>query len=172
MLLISSFYHLRHNKAFTRPIVHFLLSAAFLFQIGCGGEFTRLRNIKDKDDTPQSSLERLYHKSDFWGGSNGIYISVDKRSSNFGGHNYMSVKIINQSGLNLKLDVKNDNYWFKRYGTKYSLYRRPGSRYPSKISNERELIFDLVGVETFVNVDSIAFVFIKMDSLIITATTK
>lgn len=171
-ILKSNYYQFIFNNTHIRIIILIILTALFTFNIGCGGRFSRLSNIKDQNDSPQPLLEKQYHKSDFWGGSNGIYISVDKKASKFGGQNYASVKIMNQSGVNLNLDVKNDHYWFKRFGTKYSLYRRPGSRYPPKISNTRDLEFDLVGIETFANVDSISFIFVEMDSLIITTIEK
>jgi len=170
--LKSSYHRLFNNKTQIHLINLFLLTVSCVFIIGCGGEFSRLRNTKDNNDPPQSLLEQQYHKSDYWGGANGIYISVDKKASKIGGQNYASVKIINQSGVNLNLDNKYDHYWFKRFGSKYSLYRRPGSRYPPKISNTRDLKFDLLGIETFANVDSISFIFVEMDSLIITTTEK
>ncbi|MCH8927672.1 MAG: hypothetical protein IIB39_03035 [Candidatus Marinimicrobia bacterium] len=165
-------YKLLTTKAYVRLISITLLTISIILILGCGGQFSRLRNINNKDDTPQPLLEQEYHKSDYWGGANGIYISVDKRNSKIGGQSYASVKIMNHSGVNLSLNVKSDHYWFKRFGSKYSLYRRTGSRYPPKISNTRELKFDLVGIETFANVDSISFIFVEMDSLIITTTEK
>lgn len=149
-----------------------VLNISLMLFLGCGGQFSRLSSINSKDGTPQPLLEQEYHKSDFWGGANGIYISVNRRNTTVGGQIYASVKIMNHSGSDLKLDDQFDHYWFKRFGSKYSLYRRTDSRYPPKISNNRDLKFDLLGIETFGNVDSISFVFIEMDSLLITTKEK
>jgi len=170
--LNSDYHRFLRNKRYLILANHIILNLLIIFILGCGGRFSRLRNINDKTNTPQPLLEQEYHKSDYWGGANGIYISVNKRNSKVGAQNYASVKIMNHSGVYLNLDAKYDHYWFKRFGNKYSLYRRSGSRYPQKISNERELRFDLLGIETFAGVDSVSFMFIEMDSLIITAIEK
>lgn len=170
--LISDYCYLMNNTISQILIRQISLTLLIVFILGCGGRFSRLRNVNDKYDTPQPLLEQEYHKSDYWGGASGVYISVNKRNSKIGGQSFASVKIMNHSGRDLELDIKYDRYWFKRFGNKYSLYRRSGSRYPPKISNSRELRFELLGIETFANVDSIAFLFVEMDSLIITAIEK
>jgi len=169
---ISDYCHLMNNKISQILIHQIILTLLIVFILGCGGHFSRLRNINDNYDTPQPLLEQEYHKSDYWGGASGVYISVNKRNSKIGGQSFASVKIMNHSGGNLELDNKYDRYWFKRFGNRYSLYRRTGSRYPPKISNTRELRIELLGIETFANVDSISFLFVEMDSLIITAIEK
>ena len=170
--IIIDYGHFLNNKTYQILIRQIILNLIIIFILGCGGQYSRLRNINDNGDTPQPLLEQEYHKSNYWGGANGIYISVKKRISKVGGQNYASVKIMNHSGGNLELDIKYDRYWFKRFGRKYSLYRRTGGRYPPKISNSKELKFDLLGLETFANVDSISFIFVEMDSLIITTIEK
>ena len=170
--LISNYCHLMNNKISQFMIHQIILTLLIIFIQGCGGQFSRLRNINDNYDTPQPLLEQEYHKSDYWGGASGVYISVNRRNSNIGGQSFASVKIMNHSGGDLGLDNQYDRYWFNRFGNKYSLYRRTGSRYPPKISNTRELRFELLGIETFANVDSISFLFVEMDSLIITAIEK
>lgn len=170
--LISDYCQLVINKISQIMIHQIILTLLIIFILGCGGQFSRLRNVNDSYDTPQPLLEQEYHKSDYWGGASGVYISVNKRNSKIGGQIFASVKIMNHSGGDLELDINYDRYWFKRFGNKYSLYRRSGSRYPPKISNTRELKFELLGIETFVNVDSISFMFVEMDSLIITAIEK
>lgn len=163
---------LNHNNIF--PSIYFLRTVLAIFLIiviGCG-PFSRLDVNKKEKDIPQSILEKEYHKSLYWGGSGGIYVSINKGSSSIGRQTYAKVKIMNYSGTNLLLDPGDDRYWFERYGSKYSLYRRPGERYPKKISNNRNIEFDLLGIDSFHAVDSITIMFSGMDSLKINSRLK
>ncbi|TFB12339.1 hypothetical protein E3V55_01080 [Candidatus Marinimicrobia bacterium MT.SAG.3] len=148
-----------------------VLFVMLLFLIGCG-PFARLDTNEKEKDSPQPKLEKEYHRSRFWGGSRGIYVSIDKGSSSIGRQTYAKVKVMNHSGENLLLDPRNDRYWFERYGTKYSLYRRPGGRYPDKISDNRNIEFDLLGIDSFTAIDSITIMFFMMDSLEINSRLK
>lgn len=158
------------------PIYNKLILLTFLslslWIYGCGGYFSRLNIGGDNKDSPQPILEEQYHKSDYWGGKKGIYVSVRKKSSAIGRQKYARVKLMNYTGNYLLLDSEKDSYWFDRYGQRYSLYRRPGDRYPSKITDERHVEFDLLGIENFTNVDSVMFLFSDMDSLSIAAQLK
>ena len=158
------------------PIYNKLIVLTFLplsmWIYGCGGYFSRLNISGDNKDSPQPILEEQYHKSDYWGGKNGIYVSVRKKSSAIGRHKYARVKLLNYSGNYLLLESEKDSYWFDRYGQRYSLYRRPGDPYPSKISDKRHIEFDLLGIENFTNVDSVVFLFSEMDSMSIAAQLK
>ena len=148
-----------------------VLFILILILAGCG-PFSRLVTNEKKEGSPQPILENEYHNSLYWGGNEGIYISVDKGSSKIGGQKYAKVKVMNYSGKNLLLDVDGDRYWFERYGIKYSMYRRAGGRYPDKISNNRNLEFELLGIDSFTAVDSITIMFSMMDSLIVNSRLK
>ena len=158
------------------PIYNKLIILAFLplsmWIYGCGGHFSRLNIGGENNDSPQPFLEEQYHKSDYWGGKKGIYVSVRKKSSTIGRQKYIRIKLMNYSGNYLLLESEKDSYWFDRYGKHYSLYRRPGDRYPSRISDKRHVEFDLLGIESFTNVDSVVFLFSEMDSLSIAARLK
>ena len=151
--------------------LHLILLTILLFVTGCE-PFARLNISEKKKGFPQFKLEKEYHRSLYWGGSKGIYVSINKGSSSIGRQIYAKVKVMNYSGTGLFLDTRNDRYWFKRYGSKYSLYRRPGGRYPNKISNNRNIEFELLGIESFTGVDSISIMFFKMDSLKINSRLK
>ena len=163
---------LNHNNIFSLVNnLHAILVAVLLFVIGCE-PFARLDVRGKGNDFPQSKLEKEYHKSLYWGGSKGIYVSISKGSSSIGRQTYAKVKVLNYSGKSLLLDSESDRYWFERYGSKYSLYRRTGGRYPNKISNNRNIEFELLGIESFTGVDSISIMFFKMDSLKINSRLK
>lgn len=163
---------LNHNNILSLANnLHVILLTVLLFVIGCE-PFARLDVSEKGKDFPQSKLEKEYHKSLYWGGSKGIYVSINKGSSSIGRQTYAKVKVMNYSGTSLLLDPGNDRYWFERYGSKYSLYRRAGGRYPSKISNTRNIEFELLGIESFTGVDSISIMFFKMDSLEINLRLK
>ncbi len=138
---------------------------------GCG-PFARLDTKEKKENSPQTILEKEYHQSLYWGGNEGIYVSIDKGSSKIGGQKYAKVKVMNFSGKNLLLNTDEDRYWFERYGIKYSMYRRMGGRYPNKISDKRNLEFELLGIDSFTAVDSITIMFSMMDSLIINSRLR
>lgn len=163
---------LNHNNTFSLgKNLHLILLPILLFVTGCE-PFARLNISETKKGFPQSKLEKEYHRSLYWGGSKGIYVSINKGSSSIGRQIYVKVKVMNYSGTGLFLDTGNDRYWFERYGSKYSLYRRPGGRYPDKISNNRNIEFELLGIESFTGVDSISIMFFKMDSLEINSRLK
>ena len=147
-----------------------LLTLLFI-SIGCG-PFSRLDIKEKKEDSPQPILEKEYRQSLYWGGNEGIYVSIDKGSSKIGGQKYAKVKVMNFSGKNLLLNSDGDRYWFERYGIKYTMYRRTGGRYPHKISDKRNLKFELLGIDSFTAVDSITIMFSMMDSLIINSRLK
>lgn len=163
--------NLNRNNNFSSSVkVHAILLTGLLFVIGCE-PFARL-DVKKEKKFPQTKLEKEYHKAHYWGGSGGIYVSVKKGSSSVGRQTYAKVKVMNHSGRNLLLDSGNDRYWFERYGTKYTLYRRKGGRYPDKISNNRNIEIELLGIDSFIGVDSISIMFFKMDSLEINSRLK
>ena len=164
--------YLNHNNIFySVNNLHVILLTVLLFVIACE-PFARLDISEKKKDIPQSKLEKEYHNSLYWGGSNGIYVSIKKGSSSIGRQTYVKAKVMNYSGTNLLLDPGNDRYWFERYGSKYSLRRRPGERYPNTISNNRNIEFELLGIESFTGVDSISIMFFRMDSLEINSRLK
>ena len=163
---------MKHNNIFPLvPNLQAVLLTVLLFAIGCGPLARLDVNGKEKD-SPQPKLEKEYLRSLFWGGNGGIYVSINKGSSSIGRQTYAKVKVMNHSGANLLLDSGNDMYWFERYGRKYSLNRRPGGRYPNKISNNRNIEFDLLGIDSFTAVDSITIMFSRMDSLEIYSRLK
>ena len=148
-----------------------ILLTVLLFVIGCG-PLARLDVSEKGKDFPQTKLEKEYHKSLYWGGAKGIYVSIKKGSSSIGRQTFAKVKVMNYSGANLLLDTENDRYWFERYGSKFSLYRRSGGRYPKKISNNKNIEFELLGIDSFTGVSSISVMFLKMDSLEINLLMK